>query len=394
MKLRERILFVITISLVVFLGSTYLFFLIWGKAITIKRLQEITKKKVTIGYFNVSPPLKIEIKNLNIEGLAEIESIDIRPNILGFLSGTLVLDTFKVTRPKITYERTPENIRRTPLAIANALSLSGIKSRLKNKYLSRVIFRRLYVKEGKVDFIDKTVGPSGIKITVKDIDCKLENLYIYPRSVIANLELTGKIPWQEGQEEGEIDIEGWFNPHKKDMQATLKISQIDGIYLYPYYSAWFDLDKARIEKAKLNFISSIRGIDNDVNADCRIELTDIVRKPRPKEEPADKMEKITDAVMDIFKAMDQGKIVLDFNIRTKMNKPKVGLGPVKTAFEGKIQKGMAGGFKAQDIIFLPGNIVIGTLKGATEVSTALIGGVFSIGTILKSTAEDSFKKEN
>ena len=63
------------------------------------------------------------------------------------------------------------------------------------------------------------------------------------------------------------------------MQAALKIKDIDAIYLYPYYSMWVDLEKARIEKAKLNFSADINGLNNNVNVECHLELTDMVRKP-------------------------------------------------------------------------------------------------------------------
>ena len=68
------------------------------------------------------------------------------------------------------------------------------------------------------------------------------------------------------------------------MQASVDIRDIDGIYLYPYYANWVDLEGARIEKAKLNFSSKITGINNDVNAACHLALADIVRRPLAEEE--------------------------------------------------------------------------------------------------------------
>ena len=114
------------------------------------------------------------------------------------------------------------------------------------------------------------------------------------------------------------------------MLASLKIENIDAIAFYPYYSTWVDLEKARIEKAKLNFSSKIRGKDNDISAQCHLELTDIVRKVRPPEEAQQKAERLTDAVLDMFKAMNQGKVVLDFTLHTKMDHPQFGFENIKS----------------------------------------------------------------
>jgi len=179
------------------------------------------------------------------------------------------------------------------------------------------------------------------------------------------------------------------------MQATLKVEDIDGIYLYPYYSAWVDLEKARIEKAKLNFFSNIQGLNNDVIAQCRLELTDIVRRPRPPDEPQEKAARLTDAVLDKFRSLDEGKIVLEFPIKTKMDKPEFGFGEIKMAFEKKLAESTSKdrGIKPQEVLTFPAKLVEGTFKGATQLTTALIGGVISAGKEIEKAFEAAFRKE-
>jgi hypothetical protein len=181
------------------------------------------------------------------------------------------------------------------------------------------------------------------------------------------------------------------------MQATINIQDIDGIYLGPYYSNWIDLEKARIEKANLNFTSNIQGLNNNITADCHLELTDIVRSPRPPEEPQEKAEKITNIVIDTLRALDQGKIVLDFTIKTKMDRPEFGLGNIKMAFEDRIAKVFGpstSGIKPADILLLPLKIIEGSVKGATDISKAVIDGTFAVGNEFKKAVEDSFKTES
>jgi hypothetical protein len=258
-----------------------------------------------------------------------------------------------------------------------------------------MIIKKINIKDGRLELLDRTIGENGMKITVKDIYFDLDNLYLLPRSVITNFELKAKVPWQDSGEEGKIEAEGWLNLFKKDMQATLKIEDIDGVALYPYYSKWVDLEKARIQKAKLNFSSEIQGLNNNVTANCHLELTDIVRRPLETEESEQKAARIADAVMEIFKVLNQGKIVLNFTIKTKMDRPEFGIGNIKMAFEEKLSQGAkSSGINIEDILVLPAKLLQGTVKGATDLSKAVIEGTVAVGReITKAIIIDPFKKE-
>ncbi len=384
MKLGTKILIILIAVFVATFAIIYTYFTLLGKSIAISQLENATKRKVAISSFDIVPPLNIKLRNLNIEGLIKADSVSISPSIIGLLLGNAALNEVSILRPEFTYERVSPTAGPQPAPVAEP----------KKKQPFCLIIKNLNIKDGRINFIDHTVGPEGIQIMIKDLNFKLTNIYTLPRSLITNFELKAKIPWQQGKDEGKIQAEGWLNFFKKDMQAAVKIEDIDGIYLYPYYSNWVDLEKARIEKAKLNFTSDINGLNNNVTAQCRLELTDIVRKPRAPEEGAEKAERITDAVLDILKALNQGKIVLDFTIRTKMDRPEFGFSNIKMAFEEKLAQGKkANGFKAEDVLKLPGNLLQGTVKSATDLTKAVIDGAFSVGKELKEAVGDTFKKE-
>jgi len=404
MKLWVKILFIIGIIIAVLLTSAYLFLALEGKPLITKVLGDLTRRKVTVGYLDVSPPLNIRIKNLEVSGLAKVESVYISPSILGMLFGNIALNDIKLVNPQITLERQKTQAATSEQGTAALLGqvlLPGQKETVSKPSASiplntvnpaRLVIKHLQISNGKIDVVDHTAGIEGIKLTFKEINLNLVNLYLIPHSVIGNIKLTGKIPWKEGKEEGKIAVDGWFNLYKRDIQATVKVSDIDGIYLYPYYSKWVDLEKARIESAKLNFSSNIQGLDNNLVAACHLELTDIVRKPRaPEEEPA-KAEKIADAVLDIFRALNQGKIVLDFTIRTKMDRPEFGFGNIRMAFEDKISKARGSGIRAQDVVAVPGKILEGSVRTAGNLSKAVVDSVFSIFKAVKKGVEDTIRK--
>ena len=391
-----------TIAILVLLfAAAYGILRFLGKAMIIEQIEGLTHRKVSIGNLDFALPFNLEIQNLNIEGLAKIESLSISPSIPYLIIGNLAFNNVIIVRPQFTFERTaPAPTTESPAAevtpATTALPETKVETKVAsaNKWPTRFIFKRFTVKEGEIDFVDYTVKPEGIKITLKDINLDLTNLYTFPFSTITNFDLKARIPWREGNEEGKINVEGWFNFYKKDMQATIDIRDIDGIYLSPYYSNWIDLEKARIEKANLDFTSSIQGLNNNVSAECHLELTDILRKPRPPEAPQEKEEKVTNLVLDTLKELDQGKIVLNFTIKTKMDRPEFGIGNIKMAFEDRIAQLRAGtGVKPEHILMLPAKILEGAVKGATDLSKAVIDGTFAIGKELKDSVEDVFTRD-
>jgi len=155
-----------------------------------------------------------------------------------------------------------------------------------------------------------------------------------------------------------------------------------------------DLDKARIEKAKLNFSSEIHGLNNNVTLDCHLELSDMVRKPLEIGEQEEKASKITNIVLDRFKMMDNGKVELNFAIKTKMDSPQFGFDNFKLAFEEKIMKGRGPSrFKLYDTLILPVKVVEGGAKSFMDLSRAMIDGIFAIGNEFKDSTGEIFQPE-
>ncbi len=404
MKELIKILRIVIVIFVIVFAATFVFLLLQGKAIIAGQIENFTHRKVTIDYVGLTLPFNLEMKNLEIPGLAKIDYTSFSPSIPGLLSGNIVLNDLKLVNPQFVYEKTQDKTQDkanvegvsanvNTMAVAPSPQLkSNIKPKSdpkKSQYL-RLIIKHLNIKDGKIDFIDHTLPGVGIKITLKDINFNLTNLYIYPRSAITHFEFTGSIPWSQGQAEGKIEAKGWANLFKKDMQATVKIADIDGVYLYPYYSTWVDMEKARIQSAKLNFTSNIKSVDNNLAAECHLELTDIVFKQR-KEEEMDKAERIAETILGIFKALSQGKVIVNFTIKTRMTSPEFNFGYIKTAFEDRLREGIKySQVDYADIFKIPVKKVGST---ATDLTKALYNGTFGLAKVFKDTLKGAFEKE-
>ena len=406
MKLQIKLLLIVIVFLALVLIGLHIFVNIKGRSILTKKLEETLNRKIIIGSLTTSFPTNIHVRNIEAKGLFKIDEVFAGGGLFDIFRNSFNLSLLKIVKPVVTIEKnfiksTTEALMPSDINLQektdnqdkamppnlNPLALS------QNRFLPwRFSIRHLIVSDGVFNFIDRSIGKDGLSIKTENVNIKVDNLnFSIKSSQITSFELKAKVPWQEGKEVGKIEAEGWLNLFKKDIQATLKIKDIDGIALYPYYSQWVDLEKARIQSAKLNFTSDIHGLNNNVTANCRLELTDIVRRPVQEGETEEKAAKITDAVLDIFKALNEGKIILDFTIRTKMDMPEFGFGNIKTAVEEKLSQGHRGnGLKAEDFLNLPVKIIEGTIKSATDISRAVIESTIALG---KAVVVDPFKKE-
>lgn len=398
-----KALFILFFASSVCLIGLHLFFNLKGKDFLIQKLEEATKRKVSIGNLSTTFPVNISIKDFEIKGLLKIDDIYASLGFIDLSRRSLGLSLLKLNRPELTMERnaavqpapapvtpTEANLPQKPetkpadppAAVAKPFILPAF-------YIDRFI-----VNDGTFTFIDKFAENQEISIKAQNLNIKVDNFNLsHGGSRITYFELKGKMPWRQGSEEGKIELEGWINLIKKDMRATVKIQDIDAIYFYPYYSAWVNLEKARIEKAKLNFTSDIDALNNDLVAQCHLELTDVVFKPRPPEEEEKKAEKIAAVVLDIFKALNQ-KVVLDFTIRTKMTKPEFGFGNISNAVADKLNQRRKGDTSlTQEVVLFPARILEGTVKGGTEMTKAVIGGTFSVVKEFKKAFLGAFTKE-
>lgn len=403
--MKKKLLKVLGIALIVFaviFAVTFVFLLVEGKSIITKQLENNLHRKVSIAYVGLTLPFSLEMRNIDIPGLAKIDYTSVSPSIPGLLGGNIVLNNLYMRNPKLIFERIQGNtqipgfsadaVMQVASGSQQAKSVTGPKSPSdRDKYL-RLIIKNLDIKDGRIEFTDHTLAGEGIKIILKDINLHLTNLYIYPHSEVANFELSAAIPWSQGEKEGGIEAKGWVNLFKKDMQATVKITDIDGVYLYPYYANWVNLEKTRVQSAKLNLNSNVTSTDNKLSAECHLELTDIEFKQKPEEEMS-KNEKIASMVIGIFKALNKGKIVVNFTIKTPMTSPEFNFGYIKAAFDAQLQESIQYARANNMIIDIPTRIAGRTKRTAIDLSKALYNGTFGLAGVLKDTIKVAFKEK-
>ncbi|MCM8781746.1 MAG: DUF748 domain-containing protein [Candidatus Omnitrophica bacterium] len=402
-KVWIELIIILTVIYIIIFCAAYIFLASYGKTIVVQNIEKTLNRKTSVGYIRPIPPFNLYVKGLDIQGIARVDSIFISPSIPSVFTGKLVLNKLRLKSPEFILERFAsasvngaEAQNTASISAATPSETPGIKPReaKPNKSALRFAIRRLKIKDGRINFTDHIQNGKEVKIHIKDLFLNATNIYLYSHPAITNFDLSARIPWSNIQEEGIITAEGWLNLYKKDIQATLRIENIDGIFFYPYYSNWVDLEKARIEKAKLNFVSNIHGLHNEVTAECRLELVDIVFRPRTADEEPQKAERIAFAILDIFKAANQDNIILDFTIHTAMDKPKFDFTDIKMAFESKLTKTRKEtNIEATDVLKLPTKLIEALVKGTVDLSKVIIGSTLAVGNELKKSVEDTFKRE-
>jgi hypothetical protein len=406
MKIIQRIILTFLISAYFIFLSAHIYVNLFGKQLLISKLEPAFNRKVSIKNWNTYFPLGIHASNIEINGLCKIDEVSATGGLYDIFRRNFNLSKLKIIHPVVTIEQgfansvaqvvgpdTPSlNNQNAVLTTQNNLNPLVITH---GKFLfPSFCIKKLEVFNGIVHFIDKSINKEGVSITVENIKILISNLNLTGwGSHVVLFEINGIMPWEKDEAKGKLELKGWIDYFKMDIQAILKITDIDAIYLYPYYSNWVDLEKARIQQANLNFNCNIKGVNNDVSADCHLELVGMVRKVRPAEEPQQKAEKITDAVLDMFKSMDNGKVVLDFVLHTKLDRPEFGFNNFRSAFEDKLmQARTSAGMRPQDMLSWPVRWMRSGLKSGADLSNAFIDGVVGISNGIKKFFEDRMER--
>jgi len=404
-------LIVIIVTLVLCASSLHVFVKREGRRIVCDKLKEIFGREVTIGSIRTAFPLDIVIRDLKIEGLGSVRQAIFWGGFTDIFKGNLNLtelrligvdvEVVKAARHKV--ELPPEEVlppadgtvAETPVPVVPVPEAPAPVVQQPAMTVSHAIsIKKVIFSDSLIHFVDEGAGDGVINVTVAHVAGYIRNLQFPAMSqVVTSFKLSGVLPWENAKDQGSIDLNGWINLSEKDMRAELKVRDIDGLSFYPYYAGWLNMEKTNVSRARLNFESQITGLKNDVVMDCHLEMTELKFKDHREGEPEPKEEKLTSAIFDIVRALNQGKVALDFKIHTTMDSPEFGGGVIKSAFDAKVDQVIKSEYVTPRIITAPARIVGGTFKAAAELTRSLINGTVGIGRAVTSTFKSSFNKD-
>jgi hypothetical protein len=316
----------------------YGFINIYGKSILTRKLSHIFGREVSLGGMSVSFPADLKVKRVEVKGLLSIDEFDMGGGVFDlFRVNAFRVSTLKVIRPVVTvdqgfFKAIAETVIVPAMKTRDASYLpekmAGASANPKTLFWGSPLFPKCYadsfiLRDGVIRFIDyKPDGRVSI-VEIRDVMIKVD--VQGPGQVHSGasiFELSGKIPAPQEKEEGKIEARGSVDAVKRKLDTTLRIEKMDLAYLSPYYSRWFNLEKAGLINAKLSITSEISGFESDLNAKCRLALTDIMRGPLSAAKPQEMSGKITDVILKLLHSSKEEAVVLYITIQSEPGENK------------------------------------------------------------------------
>lgn len=315
-KIFKIIIWIAVILAVIFLLLNIVFAL-FGKSIVAGQIEKNLKLKAKLESMSISFPLSVNIRKLDIQGLAKIDSLSARPSILGFLAGKVVLNELAVVRPQITVEMDSNG----------KLNLPQFSGQGKQP---PILLAGLKVKEGSLIFMDKKVDPAGYKIMVNNINADIAKATFPPTSLFTRFNLSASLVDNQNAAKGQASAKGWIDFGPKNMEGRVELKGIDITSFAPYYQNLAPAKK--LASGKLNFTSDLKAENNDLVGKCHLEVVDLVyEKEAPQEGQPPAPPDLVASALNIMSG-NTGKIAFDFILKTKLDNPKIDLKGLKGMF--------------------------------------------------------------
>jgi uncharacterized protein involved in outer membrane biogenesis len=291
------------ISLGVLVAAAALCVGLFGKGIMEDQASRALRVKVTIRRAGLSLPFTIGVSGITAGDFFTAREIKASFNPLGLLAGKIVFNKLVLVGPVLSIRQSAEGKLNLPLPGKGA----GPAARGKNP----VVLLGVSVRQGKIIFTDEKAQPQGLRCAAAfDLDAGLRRFRL----------AAGILDAQDAPLGG-VSAQGGYNLMKKDLQAGLRVKDLQAAYFSPYYGDF--LSQRKVLSARLNFSAEAQARSNDLNLDCRLELSDLVyEQQQPSSgQPLSGFD-FSGKALDLF--LDrEGRLKLDFRLQTKLDNPRI-----------------------------------------------------------------------
>lgn len=206
----------------------------------------------------------------------EMERLTVRPNLLSWMWGKIVIDHIQVEKAKLYLVRNPDGT----LNVSDILQTSSGKGSSPAKTTDTEI-KAIDLNDGEIIILDNALAdPNGLQTTLDRVELHLRQLQwpIRPTTVTHFSLSSGVNPGGRQQESvSRIILKGWINWLRRDLQANLEVKDLDVAQFKPYLKgdAAFFLN---LESCKIQFSSEAKSMENVLTAACRFRMSDVMIK--------------------------------------------------------------------------------------------------------------------
>jgi hypothetical protein len=309
--MKKIIIWVLLSAGALILAAT-LFAFLFGKDILSGQIERSLKVRSSMESLYFRPPLGARITKLKIGDFFSAKEVSFSVNPLGFFAGKIILDGLTVTEPVISLEQSEDGKLNLPEF--------GGKGKKKN-----ILATGIVVTDGKLVFTDRQVSVGGFSTVIDKFNFYLTKANLIPLSLRANYGLSGLVTDINYKLLGRLNGAGWLDFGLKDMDGYIELKGLDAVHFQPYYGNF--ISERKLLAATLNLKADLKSKSNDLSAKCHFQLSDMVYEVPPvkEEKPT-----IFSNSLDLF-TNDQGKIILDFTLRTRFDHPVFNLAKFRSA---------------------------------------------------------------
>lgn len=367
----KKWLIVAGIVAVLFVGA-YLALSFYAVKLVQSRLQKVIGPGFTVKEIRIKPT-HLSTRGIQYEDLRlkkrflEIEELRIYPNLLSLLRGSLQIKEVSILRPSFFFYRSREGGLVGPWM--------SMEKKDKDRKISKeeegkegepipVKIGRFLIQEGSVDFEDSRVGEPPARIKLREIDVKINDIQYPFISTHSPIEL--KLNMRGSEKEGSLQTKGWVDMKTMDMEATLKVHEIEVKTFEPYYRKRVS---AEIDSGYLNMEAKIAVRKKMIDAPGQMELIDLRIKD------AGTVFWIPAKTL-LFLLKDRGnRIKVKFHVRGNIDDPQF---KIEETFLTQV------GLSLAEVLGIPIKVVGETvLKGSGKGVEELVEGVKSIRELFK-----------
>jgi len=305
-KVNKILLWIVIVFFSVFILAN-LAISVFAKQIVVKQIEQNLKLRATLGSINLSLPFSVNLNNLTVGDLFKVERLSVSPNILGFFAGKIVLNSVTLVNPVINLEQSGDGSLNLPKP--------GQKGKQPPVYLMSLIIRN-----GRVNFNDRKIDPSGFKIILDRLNARISKVMLPVTSLKTNFQASSDVLKPDNKKLGSILASGWLDFGPKDMDGVFNIKDMDLTYFSPYYGNF--ISKKKLLKAQLNLDTTLKSKDNNLAILADLKLSNLIYAQQDQAEGQELELDFTKNALDFF-TDSKGNLDLEFEVNTNLDNPNV-----------------------------------------------------------------------
>jgi hypothetical protein len=202
----------------------------------------------------------------------QIKEVRIYPSLLSLLRKSLQVKEITIAEPSFFFYRSREGGTEGPwLTIkkeGEGKEVSEEEKKKKGEPL-RIRIDRIRIRKGSVDFEDRKVAPPA-HIKLRDLNFEIKDIRYPLISLRSPIELKGKMEGRK--QDGRIDAKGWIDLKTMDLEASLRVREIEVKAFEPYYRKRVT---AEIESGHMDMDSKVAVKEKRIDAPGELDLVNL-----------------------------------------------------------------------------------------------------------------------